>query len=174
MMDLHNDTVVNVAALLKERVGAFRRYGLALDRLPLDDDLDARDISGNLRLTRITDGVLAAVEAAGVVELTCLRCLRQYDESFAATFDEEFRTTVDVRTGIDVMVSVEDERFPIDQNHELDIAEPLRQEILVALPMRPVCGNDCPGPDVLETTDDDEGANTPFAALKDLLAEPDA
>ena len=43
----------------------------------------------------------------------------------------------------------------IDENHELDLREPLRQEILVALPMRPDCGPDCPGPDLTEVGGDE-------------------
>jgi uncharacterized protein len=33
----------------------------------------------------------------------------------------------------------------IDDNHLLDLGEAIRQQILVSLPMYPVCGDDCPG-----------------------------
>jgi uncharacterized protein len=170
-MDLHNETVVNVAALLKEGVGATRSYELSLDRFPLDADLAAEAVFGDLRLTRLTDEIIASVHAEGVVTLECQRCLNLYSQPFETDFDEEFRETVDVRTGagLDTARDDEDERFTINQNHELDIAEPLRQEILVALPMRPTCGADCPGPDVLESGDDEAIADDRFAALARLL-----
>ena len=63
---------------------------------------------------------------------------------------------------------LDDDRFSIDENHELDFSEPLRQEILVSLPMRPACGDDCPGPDVLEAGDD-EAVDDRLAALAILL-----
>lgn len=172
-MNLNNETVVNVAALLKEGVGATRSYGLSLDRFPLDTDLAAEEISGDLRLTRLSDEIIASVHADGVVTLECQRCLNLYRQPFETDFDEEFRETVDVRTGagIDTTRDDDDERFTINQNHELDIAEPLRQEILVALPMRPTCGVDCPGPDALEFGESETVVDNRFAALARLLED---
>ncbi len=168
-MNLHNDTVVNVVALLKEPVGSTRLYPLKVDQFSLDDDLAAVDVAGTVKLTRLSDEIIASIRARGVVTLECQRCLRLYEQPFAADFSEEFRESVDLKTGIGVATdSEDDERFAINENHELDFAEALRQEILVALPMRPACGEGCPGPDVVESGDDDEGDDR-FAALAKLL-----
>jgi uncharacterized protein len=168
-MDLHNETAVNVAALLKEQVGATRSYPVTLDRFQLDSDLAANDVAGRVKLTRLSDEIIASIRASGSVTLECQRCLRPYAQPFRAEFDEEFREAFDVRTGAGVKSGrQDDERFSIDENHELDFAEPLRQEILVSLPMRPMCGDDCPGPDLLETGDD-ETADDRFSALASLL-----
>lgn len=168
-MDLHNETVVNVAALLKEKVGATRAYPLTLERFQLDQDLFAEDVSGNVKLTRLSDEIIAGIRARGTVTLECQRCLRTYAQPFRAEFDEEFREAYDVRTGAGVRSGrKDDERFSIDENHELDFSEPLRQEILVSLPMRPACGDECPGPDLLESGDD-ETVDDRLAALAVLL-----
>jgi len=168
-MDLHNETAVNVAALLKEQVGATRLYTVSFDRFQLDSDLFASDVTGRVKLTRLRDEIIASIRASGSVTLECQRCLRPYGQPFRAEFDEEFREAFDVRTGAGVESGRDDdERFSIDENHELDFAEPLRQEILVSLPMRPMCGDDCPGPDLLETGDI-EVIDDRFAALASLL-----
>ena len=167
---IRNDTAVNVVVLLKDQVGAFRNYRLWLDAFSLDADLVARDVEGRFRLIRLSDEIIAKIQARGVVELECQRCLSKYDQPFAVTFDEEFRISIDLATGVDVEPDEDEERFSINDNHELDIAEPLRQEILVSLPMRPVCGDDCPGPDRLET-ESDAGVDDRFAALAKLLGE---
>jgi uncharacterized protein len=166
--EVHNDTAVNVVVLLKEQVGAFRNYRLTLDEFPLDADLVARNVEGRFRLTRLSDEIIAKVEARGVAALECQRCLREYDQPFSVKFDEEFRLSMDLATGTELDVNDEDERFAISENHELDIAEPLRQEILVSLPMRPVCGDLCPGPDRLEAGADEE-MDDRFSALAELL-----
>lgn len=167
-MDLHNETVINVAALLQEPVGSSRGYPMRLDGFPLDEGMRAEDVEGDIKLVRLADEVLVNVTARGTVELECDRCLREYDQPFHTRFSAEYRPTVDVRTGVDLATVTEDERFTIDENHELDITEPLRQEILVALPMRTMCGADCPGPDV--PPDDDEGkVDERLAALAQLL-----
>jgi uncharacterized protein len=170
-MDLHNETAVNVAALLMEPVGATRSYSLVLDHFTLDDGLVAEDVRGRVKLTRLSDEIIATIRAAGSITLECQRCLRSYPEAFETEFDEEFREAFDVRTGAGVASGRDDdERFTIDSNHELDFAEALRQEILVSLPMRPACGVECPGPDLLESGEP-ETADQRFAALAELLAD---
>lgn len=169
--ELRNDTVINVAGLLKEPLGARRTYRLHFDVFPLDDDVRAEAIDGEVKLTRLRDGIIVDVRAKGQVELECVRCLRPYDQDFTTEFAEEYRQTVDVRTGVGLASGeeVEHERFEIDEKHELDVRELLRQEIFVALPMRADCGAECPGPDVIET--DDAAGDARFAALSRLLEE---
>jgi uncharacterized protein len=145
-MRLKNDTVINVAQLLKENVGAVRKYAISLDWFALDRDLMARDVTAEFRLTRISNGLLAAGAVRGTAIVECVRCLEMYDQPFETTFDQEYRPTIDVRSGVAVpQVDVDDELGRIDENHELDIAEPLRQVAIVALPMQPICREDCPG-----------------------------
>ncbi|MCA9860562.1 MAG: DUF177 domain-containing protein [Thermomicrobiales bacterium] len=167
-MDLYNETAVNVATLLQEPVGSSRSYGLHLDRLELDSDLVARDVNGELRLTRLSDEILANVTATATVGLTCLRCLEQYEQPTKTRFQEEFRIAYDVRSGAAIRSSDDDERFAITDAHELNILEPLRQELIVSLPMRPDCGDACPGPAVVSTGGNDE-IDDRFAALGALL-----
>jgi len=175
--ELRNDTAVNVVGLLKGQTGATRSYRLLLDTFQADDETIARDIHGNVRLTRLRDAIIASVSAAGVVPMICARCLREYDQPFEVDFDEEYRQTVDVRTGFELGGEPVDEELVsrIDENHELDLREPLRQEILVALPMRPDCGSECLGPDVLEVGGEDGATTDPvderLAALANLLAD---
>jgi len=175
--ELRNDTAVNVVGLLKGQTGATRSYRLLLDTFEADGETIARDVRGDVRLTRLRDAIIASVSAAGVVPTICARCLREYDQPFEVEFDEEYRQTVDVRTGFELGGEPVDEDLVsrIDENHELDLREPLRQEILVALPMRPDCGPDCPGPDVLEVGGEDGASDEPvderLAALANLLAD---
>jgi len=149
-LDLVNDTVVNVAGLLQDLVGSKRDYGLRLDAFALADDLQAARLEGAVRLTRLSDEILAAVRLKGQVHLECVRCLRIYVEDFRAQFEEEYRQTVNVRTGAGIKPDrdpdeVED-MFEIDELHQIDLAEALRQHVILSLPMRPDCGIECPGP----------------------------
>jgi uncharacterized protein len=167
-MNLYNETAVNVATLLQEPVGASRVYTFHVDRLELDNDLVASDINGTLRLTHLSDEILANVEATATVALTCLRCLEMYDQTTKTRFQEEFRVAYDVRSGAEVRSNDDDERFAINDAHELDIREPLRQELIVSLPMRPDCGDRCPGPPAIDD-DGEEEIDNRFAALGALL-----
>jgi uncharacterized protein len=172
--DLSNDTVVNVAALLREQTGATRLYRFTVDHLRLDDDLDAVGLSGSVRLTRLSDAILVSVNGESSVELECQRCLEQFSLPVSFAFTEQFRIAYDVRRGtaIEGEIEAEDERPEISENHELDFSEPMRQEIIVALPMRPVCGPDCPGPPDFSEAGDDEDSGQ-FSALAALLEPGD-
>ncbi len=180
LYDLHNETRVNVASLLQESVGGSREIRLSLDALPLDEDVVARGIAGAARLTRVRDAVLVAARARGHAELECVRCLNGYEQPFAVDFAEEFRQTVDVHSGREMSVNGqaiadvdEDETdFAIDENHELDVAEALRQWIVLELPMRPDCGLACPGPELTWLGEQQVG-DSRLAALANLLPEED-
>jgi uncharacterized protein len=169
-MTLTNETAINVAGLLKGLVGATRSYELSLDRLPLGDGMVAEEIAGEVRLTRLRDGIIADVDFTGVAPIECVRCLREYDQAFEASLSEEFRQSVDLRTGVELPPEEDEdeETSLIDENHELDFGEVMRQEILVVLPMRPDCGAACPGPALTELGEPIETPN-PFSALADLL-----
>lgn len=176
--DLRNETAINVSGLLKGQVGDTRDFALHLEKLVADGETVAREVTGSVLLTRLRDGVMVTVEAVGLAPLICVGCLREYDQPFDVSFDEEYHQTVDVRTGLGLGVEIDEDgdQFFIDENHELDIAEPLRQEILVSLPMRPTCGPDCPGPDVLEVGEVTDAGDAPdvdgrFAALATLLKD---
>lgn len=180
MQELRNDTAINVAGLLKGSTGHVREFVLSLDRFPLDDGLIAEAVHGDIRLTRLRDGVtagvMARIRASGTVELECVRCLRPYQQPFEVEFSEEYRQTVDVRTGIDLELDAEadDDTARIDDNHILDVGEVLRQEVLVALPMRPDCGDECPGPDLVaveRVAGDEAAVDGRLAALARLLDE---
>lgn len=175
---LHNETGINVVALLKAEMGARRTYEVRLDAVPIGEDLTAREIEGEVRLTKLRDRILVAGSFDANVELECVRCLTNYGQAVATEFSEEYWQTVDVRSGVSVHpedLPTEDpddeERFTIDERHELDLREALRQHLVLALPMRPDCGDECPGPQALipEEQSADEGPENPFAALAQLL-----
>ena len=173
-MNLNNETTINVAALLREQVGAQRSYDITLESLFLDDTLEAGELAGQLFLTRLSDEILATVNAVATVELECQRCLEMFIAKVPVSFSEEFRVIYDLKSGagLDVEPLAEDQ-FEISAAHELDIAEPLRQEIVIALPMRPICGVNCPGPPSIagETTGETDSR---FAILSQLLGDDDS
>lgn len=165
---LHNDTVVNVAQLLKARVGSVRAVTVHLDRLALDRDLEARDLDAGLRLTRIASGILVT----GVVSVTsphvCVRCLAEFEGTYVESFEAEFWPSIDVVTGLPLPEPTDGETFVIDENHQLDLSEILRQVAILAQPIRPVCGPDCPGYQSL-LPENGEVGDTRLAVLQALL-----
>jgi DUF177 domain-containing protein len=167
------DTTINVVDYLKsDAMGRTRRYVLDVPALDLDRDLVARDVHAEFRLLRVGAGVLAEGVVRAVVDLECVRTLETFAQPVEAEFAEQFRPTIDVVTGraiaYDDDPDDEPDLFPVSENHEIDLREPLRQVLLVELPMQPVK----PGtePVTLDETTPDE-ADNPFAVLETLLRD---
>jgi len=181
VIDLIDDTRLNVASLLLEPVGSTRDIRIALRTFPLDEDLTARNVVATARLTRLKAHILVNAEVTGVIPLECAVCLREYEHPFEEAFTEPYRQSVDVRTGanlpaerneLDTAGEDDEPGFTIGDDHEIDVAEALRQWIVLAIPMQPHCGPDCPGP-LLRATDPEDAPDERFAQLADLLPEND-
>lgn len=181
VIDLIDDTRLNVASLLLEPVGATRDIRIELRQFALDDDLTARSVVATARLTRLKAHILVDAEVTGVIPLECATCLTAYDQPFTEAFTEPFRQSVDVRSGadlsserndLDVIDGDDEPGFVIDDNHHIDLGEALRQWILLAIPMQPSCGPDCPGP-LLQSTQPEDVPDERFARLADLLPGDD-
>ena len=172
-MDLNNDTIINVAQLMKDDIGSARKVRLSLTWFALDQDLMAKDVTANARLTRITHGVLASGRVTGIAMVECVRCLELYDQPFEAEFDQEYRPTIDVRSGVALEPPPAGEEFgTIDASHELNLAEPIRQVAILDLPIKPVCHDDCAGLGQTEFGDDD-GSDRRLGVLGQLLDTED-
>jgi uncharacterized protein len=165
---LENDTIVNVAQLLKEPVGATRIADVHLDRLPLDVDITATNVVANVRLTRIAEGILADGQMSAKVELECVRCLELCTAEISGDFEADYRPSVDVRTGVPLYVPEHEDIFVIDNNHELNLDDLLRQVAIVSLPMQPLCREDCPGIEQIDDEEDD-AEDERLAVLRSLL-----
>jgi uncharacterized protein len=157
-MDAPNsDLVFNVAQLLKEPVGSTRKLNLDIAALALDDaetgeddagSVDATQVTGHAKVTRIGDGLLVQGDVAADVEVECSRCLERISMPVEGTLEEHYQPTVDVVTGAPVNradYEVNDAAFDIDANHMMDLSEPVRQALLVSMPMKPLCRADCRG-----------------------------
>lgn len=78
------------------------------------------------------------------VEFACVRCLQTTLFKIDAEFDDVF-IEPDAEGETDVSLEAEelDESYALDGR--IDIAEAVREQIILALPDRPLCGEDCKG-----------------------------
>jgi uncharacterized protein len=176
-VDLRNETRINVAQLMQEDVGAHRTYNVSLDWFALDEDLMAKDVEARVRLTRISDGILASGSVTGTALVECVRCLEIYEQPFATSFDQQYHPLIDVRSGVPVeQPSPEEEQGTIDEVHELNLAEPMRQVAILEVPIKPICREDCPGiragaEEVDDVEDDAVAADRRLSVLSQLLED---
>lgn len=151
----NDDLICNVAQLMKEPIGSTRKLELNIPELVMSDEaagadaaLRARDLLGNVKVTRLSKDLLVQGQVAANVLVECSRCLEQFWTPVEGKLEEEFQPTIDVETGRSVHreeYEQDDAVFLITANHEMDLAEPVRQSLVVSLPLKPLCREDCKG-----------------------------
>jgi uncharacterized protein len=99
------------------------------------DDLEgAHELKLGGAVSKIDEGLLRLNGTiAVVVPLSCGRCLKSFDSPVELQVDEIFSR------------EPETEQWGIGADNLLDLREPLRQQILLALPTHPLCSPDCEG-----------------------------
>lgn len=138
--------IFNVAQLLKAPVGSSIAYDLHEDDVQLDEDIKVvGPLNGHVRMRRTNQGLLLDGWVELTLELSCTRCLKTLEQPMHVNFEEQFYPTIDVITGLPSAPFAEEEIFPIDAHHEVDLTEAIRQNVLLALPMVTLCQENCQG-----------------------------
>jgi len=136
----------NVASLLRAAPGTERRYSVEDVRLDIADDLAlAEPINGEVRLSRTGRSVLAKAHLSTAIEGYCSRCLTTIVAPIDVDIDEEALPSIDIDTGLPLDRDAEPDALRLDDHHELDLAEPVREAISLAEPITLLCREDCRG-----------------------------
>ncbi len=130
---------INVAQLLKEPVGAVRTYDVD------ETTGEGFPIRGTVTLLRTNRSILVTGGLETVTRGECSRCLEKYEYLLKIDIEEEYFLTRDPVSGAVLPAPTEAGAFLIDENHIVDLSEAVRQYTIMALPMKPVCREDCAG-----------------------------
>ena len=137
--------IFNVTGLLSQPLGSIRDLHISAPPLAFEDLVQVRDLEGDLRLTRTNRGLLVHGRLTTAIELTCSRCLRDIEWPVDLELNEEALPTIDLASGLPVDTTEEPDVLRLTGHHELDLEEEVRDGILLAEPIAPLCREDCPG-----------------------------
>ena len=79
------------------------------------------------------------------LELPCSRCLEPFRLPVDQTFDLRFLPQAEAATEVETEVAEEDLETSFYRDEQIDLNELLREQFLLALPMKPLCREDCAG-----------------------------
>lgn len=135
--------VIDVSQQLKAPIGSIRRYSFSQS----GDSFDEAEspLEGELSLLRTDRGIFVTGVLNTRVEAVCGRCLGTFDQPLTLKIEEELLLTADPSTGASIPGQGEGGAFTINENQEFDLGEAVRQYALLALPMKPLCREDCAG-----------------------------
>ncbi|GAB3157934.1 hypothetical protein GCM10027290_60120 [Micromonospora sonneratiae] len=120
---------------VKRVVSAPADLGLELIGVP-----EGAELSLDLRLESVSEGVLVSGTVAGPVEGECGRCLRPISDSLVVRIQELYayeNSTTDETADEDEVGRM--------QGDLIDLEPALRDAVVLALPTNPLCRDDCPG-----------------------------
>jgi uncharacterized protein len=141
--------VWNVSGLLGEGAGSVRDYVFDGVTIDLGEDLRlTAPIEGRLHLGRTNRGLLVDADLTTKLAAQCARCLRDIEVPIAVEIHDEALPSIDIHTGAAVEPTQEDideDVILLTDHHELDLERSVREAILLAEPIAPLCREDCPG-----------------------------
>jgi uncharacterized protein len=121
-------------------------------RLELAGVPEGSDVELNLKFEAVTEGVLVTGTATAPVTGECARCLGPVTSTVTVSLLELYRYHDDPRHHAGKRRKTEEDEDPADGDEErfldgdrLDLEPAFRDAVVLALPMSPLCREDCPG-----------------------------
>ena len=136
----------NVATLLRSAPGTERRYPVENLEMEIAEDLRlAQPIEGEVRLSRTGRSIIARAHLTTAIEGYCSRCLKPVLATIDVDIEEEALPSIDINTGLPLNRADEPDALRLDDHHELDLGEPIREAISLAEPISMLCRDNCRG-----------------------------
>jgi uncharacterized protein len=112
-----------------------------------DDDLNlTKPVKIKAHLVNTGTSVLMRGKAETEAELECSRCLKKFKFPLSIELEEEFTKNPFVpKKSKEIELKPEDFVSPIEKDSTIDLTELIRQDLLLALPIKTLCSPDCKG-----------------------------
>lgn len=142
---------------LPRRAGEMREYSIdipAPERIGIDviAVLAGEEIHLDMRLESVTQGVLVSGQLSAIADGECMRCLEPLDFDIERRIQELYRYAPEKAHTKAERKRVREEEDDLDLEEELmmdgdfiDLEAPIRDAIVLSLPINPLCTPDCPG-----------------------------
>ena len=163
---------VNIAEILEE-TGRKKQIKETVD-LKLEDDLYkvASPVQIDLTAENLGSEVLVTGTLKTKLLLRCVRCNELFEQEIVTEVEEEFKAEANLLqfNEEDQAVGLDEFRFIIDAKGNIDLEDVLTQEIILALPLKPICSN-CHAAVNYSTINKDNNKVAPKAAEKAITKE---
>jgi len=119
------------------------------DRLVLTTPVNVK-----LKLTNTGHSVLVSGTLKTTVRMTCSRCLKDFNLPVILGIEEEYSKNQPVirvkKAGEEIELKEKDFVFEIGKDNIIDLDESIRQNIMVSLPIKPICDKACKLPEIVK------------------------
>ena len=136
MPDSNNPLLLNVGFIVHQTVGYVREFPFEFETIFLPPETRLRKLNGYVRVTRTPQGLLVQVKMAAEMMVECARCLVEFPQPLETDFTDLYAFTPN---------SVTESGLLLPENGKINLAPILRDEMLLSIPINPVCKPDCKG-----------------------------
>ena len=127
---------LNVGFIAHQTVGYSREFPFEVDSLHLPPDLVVNNLQGFGRVSRTSQGLLVQVQMHAYTPAECVRCLTEFSQFLEIDFTDLYAFTPN---------SVTETGLILPETGKIDLEPTVREEMLLAAPISPVCEPDCKG-----------------------------
>lgn len=131
-----NPLLLNVGFIIHQTVGYVREFPFDFERIFLPPDTELTNLRGVVRVTRTAQGLLLQGNLQAEIKIECGRCLVEFLQPLRAEFIDLYAFTQN---------SVTESGLILPENGKINLAPTLRDEMLLSVPINPVCRADCKG-----------------------------
>jgi len=137
--------LIDIAEISQEGLEVTLRAEPVALRLPEGDPSEQVRADALLKLTRMSQGVLAEGEVTSTLSLVCSRCSEPFSCPIREVFSVHYQRPATEAAEEEVELKAEDLDTDFIEEGRLDVTALLRQNLLLALPVQPLCREDCQG-----------------------------
>jgi uncharacterized protein len=141
---------------LPRRAGEMKEYSIDIvvpERMGLDVVAVevGEEIHVDMRLESVSQGILVSAQISAVADGTCMRCLEPLELQIHRRIQELYRYAPEKKVHTKAQrKAAEIDDLDVDEDlmlegDEIDLEGPIRDSIVLDLPINPVCVEDCPG-----------------------------
>lgn len=127
---------LNVGFIVHETVGYSREFLIDSPTIHIEPDLNLDNLQGNVRVTRTAKGLLLQAKFEASINSECVRCLKDFILPLSIDFTELYAFSPN---------SADESGLILPENGKIDLEPLLREEMLLAIPINPICQVDCKG-----------------------------
>jgi uncharacterized protein len=166
--DPHSPLRLNVGFVVAQSAGFSRDFPFDIPQISVPPDLRLNSLNGLVRATRTPQGILLQADFHTQIDLECVRCLTDFQQTLAFNFTELYAFS---------QRYVTDSGLLMPETGIIDLSPVIREYVLLEIPISPLCRPDCKGlcpicgNNLNESTcfHEEESGDPRLASLKSLL-----
>ena len=135
--------VLDLTNLLTKPIGSVEKFDIRESVQFPKEEIDlVAPIEGQITLTRLDNGIFANFDLKTKARFTCARCLKEFEKELDLKFEQEFYPETENQKEEKEEGNV---FFFSPVKKQLDVTELIRQELILKIPIKPLCSPECQG-----------------------------